>query len=130
MSENPFETVLTKELGGEDAPPASLAILREFCEGIERSTERRVLCYLRPGFNVIYGQEWKPMLKPRGQEVEQILFRAYVPLGGWPVTLDLHEAALTTCDGPDDLRRELTAFLREPSVLEQIRYFRLMSAQA
>jgi hypothetical protein len=122
MSENPFAAVLSEQLAEREAAQESLRILQEFCRGVELSTANQVSCMLERGHSVNYGQEWRPTLRSVYGGFPQLLFRAYVPAGGWPVHLDLHDGALTRVDGPDELTAALQAFLREPDVVEQIRY--------
>ena len=127
MSGNRFARVLAPQLDEPAAVCESLGILREFCAGIEQSTQRRVQCLLQAGFQVNHGQEWRPLLRARGQEPEQVLLRAYVPPASWPVALDLHEAALTICRNAEELTAALSAYLAEPAVVEQIRHFIAMA---
>jgi hypothetical protein len=122
MSDNPFAAVLTEQLEEGKQSQESLIVLQEFCRGIEQSTDNRVQCELERGTVVTYGQEWRPVMRSRDGGPPHLLFRAYVPLGSWPVTLDLHETALTRCEGKDDLTRALQDFLRDPNVIAQIQY--------
>lgn len=122
MPDNPFAAVLTEELEKKEQAQQSLKILRDFCDGIELSTGRQVDCKLERGYRVEYGQEWRPVLRSLLGGPPNLLFRAYVPERDWPVMLDLREGALTQVNGPDELTSILQNFLRNPNVIEQIRY--------
>lgn len=105
-----------------DKTSAALDILNEFCEAIRDYTERRLECWLASGFIVDYGQEWRVMLKPRSRDYEQILLRAYIPLDGFPTTLDLYDEALITCSGEAALRKNLANFLKTRTIVETISF--------
>ena len=122
MSDNPFAAVLSPHLDSSHHPPESLGILQEFCLGVELSTHGRVRCTLERGYVVNDGQEWHSVLQPSYGGPKQVLLRAYVPLCGWPVRLNLYDGPLVECDRRTDLMHQLQQFLQQPAVIEQIRY--------
>lgn len=124
MSDNPFAVTLTKELAAREELPKSVATLLKFCEGVEESTGSQVLCTLGRGHFVNDGQEWRAVLRSSRGGPPQVMFRAYVPFGGFPVKLDLHQRPpLISCSSNDELVKELQVFLQNPYVVDQIRYF-------
>lgn len=103
-----------------DNTSVALDILNEFCAAIREYTNQKLECWLTPGFLVNSGQEWRVLLKPQSRDYEQILLRAYVPLDGFPTSLDLYGEALTTCSNEAALRRHLANFLKTKAVVETI----------
>lgn len=103
-----------------DNTPAAVDILNEFCGAIREYTYQKLECWLMPGFTVNLGQEWRVMLKPKSRDYEQILLRAYIPLDGFPTSLDLYGEVLTTCKNEAYLRKNLANFLKTRTVLETI----------
>ena len=124
MAANQFQAILTRELTNTAPfrPQESLKILQEFCEGVEASTSRGVTCTLERGYLVNDGQEWKPMIQATGGGPSYALLRAYVSAVGWPVKLSLYDGPMRRCQTADELRAELEDFLKEPSVVDQIRF--------
>ena len=129
MEKNMFADVLSKELKKTQGPSSqeALRILQDFCEGVESSTDRKVLCRLERGYLVNDGQEWRPMIQASGcnersDEPSYVLLRAYVPADGWPVKLSTYDAPMEPCENAEKLRDALQEFLKGPSVVEQIRY--------
>ncbi len=122
MSDNPFAQVLAEELAMPDTAGEALSVLQEFCRGVELSTDGRVECRLERGYPLTYGQEWRVVLHPWLGDTPQLLLRSYVPLSSWPVTLDLHGGPLTRCSSAQELTSELQAFLRDPTVLQSLRF--------
>jgi len=127
MSANPFAAVLSQQLATHEQSHESLVILQHFCRGVELSTNNRVQCALERGNVAAYGQEWRPVVRSSSGGPPQLLFRAYIPLDGWPVQLDLHEGPLTRCANSEELTQALQDFLRDPNVVTQIRY--IMASQ-
>ena len=128
MANNSFASILTAELNQVEETSESLLVLQEFCEGVEMSTAQRVSCTLERGYPSRLGQEWRPMLVSRVGGPRQLLFRAFIPAEGYPVSLDLHQGALTTAQSAWELRSQLEELLRDPAVVEQIRYVMNYSA--
>jgi hypothetical protein len=111
-----------------DNTPAAVDVLNEFCGAIREYTSERLECWLTPGFPVNLGQEWRVMLKPKSRNYEQILLRAYIPLDGFPTSLDLYGEALTVCRSETSLRNNLASFLKTKTVLETILFLSKQAA--
>ena len=83
----------------------------------------RVTCVLECGMLVNMGQEWRVKLRATRRNYEQILLRAYIPVHGYPVMLDLYEEDMIECTNETILRRRLTDFLKQPSTTDLIALF-------
>lgn len=116
---NSFLETLQQNIIADNTSPA-LDILDEFCDAIRGFTNHRVDCWRISGFSVNLGQEWKIMLKPRSRDYEQTLLRAYVPLEGFPTSLDLYGENIVTCRSEAVLRQKLADFLKIKTVVETI----------
>ena len=120
---NPFLDALTRSPQPSEKFQEPLKILDEFCDAVRDYTEGRAKAWRERGFVTNYGQEWRIMLQSTSGGPEQPMFRAYVPAGGYPAGLDLHQAEVTEYPDGDSIRKALVQFLEDPSVKEQIRYF-------
>jgi hypothetical protein len=120
---NPFLEVLTQEPEVPEPFQEPLTVLDEFCRAIGEYTQDRVKVWRERGFLVNYGQEWRVLMQSASGGPVQPVFRAYVPLQGYPVQLDLHQEGLQTCRDRAALEAALAEFLRDVNVREQIRYF-------
>jgi hypothetical protein len=120
MIENPFTAVLTEELQHTDGMMEGLDTLQKFCRAVEESTGSRVACALERGHVLSVGQEWFPVLRAGGYG-PRVLFRAYVPSEGWPVSLDFESGSLVRCANQKQLVDELQSFLRASGVVSLIR---------
>ncbi len=103
-----------------DHSSVALDILHEFCEAIREYTNHQLECWLKPGFLVNSGQEWRVILKPKSRDYEQVLLRAYVPLDGFPTSLDLYGESMISCSNEAALRKNLANFLTTKTVVETI----------
>ena len=103
-----------------DNTSVALDVLDEFCDAIRAYTNYKLECWRVSGFSVNLGQEWRIMLKPRSRDYEQILLRSYVPMDGFPTSLDLYGEAMITCNNETTLRKNLANFLKTKTVVETI----------
>lgn len=100
----------------------SLQVIDRFCQSIQEYTYGKVLCWRERGFATSFGQEWRVTLKPSADGYQQVLFRAYVPLDGYPVQLDLYAEEMKNCSNKSALQKELNIFLQQRAVQETIDY--------
>ena len=122
---NEFFDALKTTASARRSDPAAGAIkvLEEFCAGVERFTKKKARCQLRRGFSTNLGQEWRIILHSSAGGPDQLLFRAHVPPGGYPVRLDLYEDRLTECIDEAALRAQLKRALALPAVQDAITNF-------
>lgn len=122
MAESFLQTL--REVSVVDKTSVALDILDEFCQAIRDYTEQKLECGVKQGFLVNMGQEWRVIIKPAGRDFEQILLRAYIPLGGFPTELDLYDDALVRCGSEDELRANLASFLQRKTIVETILFLK------
>jgi len=97
-----------------------MGVLNEFCRDVAKVTKGKVTCALKPGFVTGFGQEWKVTAHSNPKNIDHILFRAYVPVGGVPTRLDFYEEQMTECSSADDVRQALRSFARSPVAEETL----------
>ena len=122
---NEFLDTLKSEQAKRGSNPAQLSealeILNVFCQGIGEYTANKVECTVEKGFLVNIGQEWRVKVKSSATlPYEQILFRAYIPAGGYPITLDLYDESTIECRDGKSLKKRLNDFLKRPSTFDLI----------
>lgn len=100
----------------------SLQVIDRFCQSIQDYTYGKVLCWRERGFATSFGQEWRVTVKPSADGYQQVLFRAYIPLDGYPVQLDLYAEEMKTCSNKSALQKELNVFLQQSAIQETIDY--------
>ena len=76
--------------------------------------------YLEQGFSTNYGLQSKVVVRIENPPYQDVFFRFYVPLAGFPVVLDLWDEELTACDDLDQLEDKLSNFLDNPEVLARL----------
>lgn len=120
MEDDFLKTLLKNPVQQRDEQ--ALQVLDRFCQSIRDYTNQKVECWREPGFVTNFGQEWRITIKPVSRTYQQILFRAYIPLAGYPVQIDLYAGEMTPCSNEAALRRVLNRFLQQQSVQETIEY--------
>lgn len=97
-----------------------MGLLNEFCGDVERVTNGQLTCALVPGFVTNLGQEWRVTVHSVPKNIDHILFRVHVPVGGVPTWLDFYEEQLVECLTADDVQQRLQAFAQSPVATETI----------
>jgi hypothetical protein len=120
MEDDFLKTLLKNPVQRSDEQ--SLQVIDSFCQSIRDYTSQKVECWREPGFATSFGQEWRVTIKPAARAYQQILFRAYVPLNGYPVQIDLYAGEMTKCANEAALRKVLNNFLKQRTVQETIEY--------
>lgn len=109
------------------APPSKqpevVGELEAFCADIEAFKQGKLRCFLASGATTNWGQEWRPTLKSVLKGYEHVLLRAYVPVSGLPVKLDLYDRDVIECKDVEELKAALKQFLRRPNVRETIEVY-------
>lgn len=87
-------------------------------------SEKRIVIEILPGLTANIGQQFKIQLVVPGKRFRDGLFRAYIPLDGLPVRLDLYGEELELCPTREDMQKRIFEFLQEiQSRLAQYRLF-------
>lgn len=75
--------------------------------------ENRILIELIPGLQTNMGQQFNVKLRVPKRRFQDGLFRAYIPVEGLPVTLDLYGDDLVPCHDLDEMQQQIAHFLKE-----------------
>ena len=112
-----------------DQYTASLNALREVTDALEERLnsglpDKPIAIELIPGLQATRGQQFNVKLRIPERGFQDGLFRAYIPLDGLPVTLDLYGDELMPCESLEKMEQQIANFLNEiQSRLTQYRTF-------
>jgi hypothetical protein len=108
----------------EEAPSAYdqvLRKLRDLAKAVEVSLAPGAIhVRIEPGHRVNLGQQYRFVFLVPSVEYRDVLFRAYIPTDGFPVTLDLFDDKHPTCDTLDALETEVIHFLGHRDVKQRL----------
>ncbi|MEN6642505.1 MAG: hypothetical protein ABFE08_08675 [Armatimonadia bacterium] len=80
-----------------------------------------------PRYVVNMGQQWRLVLRLPDGTFEHVLFKAYVPLGGFPVQLDFYRDSLVPCNDRAELEQAIATFLQEETTRQQMAQLRAIA---
>lgn len=114
--------VLKDERGASPTPyDQVLRKLRSLAAAIEASlSPSRIEVRVEQGYRVNLGQQYNVVVRIPRSDYRTVLFRAYVPVDGFPVSLDLLEDAHPRCADLDELEAEILRFLGHPDVKQRL----------
>jgi hypothetical protein len=72
------------------------------------------------GYDVNLGQQYNVVIRVPKTGFRHVLFRAYLPVAGFPVSLDLFEDKHPRCERLEDLEAEILEFLGHPDVKQRL----------
>jgi hypothetical protein len=129
-----LETVLKHNGDGSDYRKTYEA-LKRIVDAIASSLNgnagrEKLRILLEPGFLSDQGQQLNVVVAIPTIQYRDVLFRAYVPVGGYPTYLDLYGEELLPCEGEMDLENRILAFLARPEVRERLHILQDTAAQA
>ncbi len=104
---------LLKEEAGDDLDPFRQAVgkLRELAEAVEASfPQDAVRVHVEAGHRVNYGQQYNFVVYVDKVKLRDVLFRAYVPPDGFPVTLDFFDIERPECHDVGELENKVLDF--------------------
>ncbi len=114
--------VLKDERG--EAPSAYdqvVSKLRDLAAAVEASlAPGSIHVRIEPGHRVNLGEQYRFVFLVPKVEFRDVLFRAYVPADGFPVTLDLLDDKHPKCDTLDVLETEIINFLGHRDVKQRL----------
>jgi len=88
-----------------------MALLKQFCDELVVAMENKVNCIMDFGCQTGIGQEWRITVKCTTSSRQLILLRAYVPIAGIPMMLEISDSeTMTTCDSSAALALALEKF--------------------
>ena len=83
---------------------------------------------LEPGYQTNLGLQINAVVRVPARQFQEVLFRAYVPVDGWPVSLDLGDKQPKPCGDVALLTEEFLGFVR--SVRQRLDALREIAAEA
>jgi len=79
---------------------------------------------------VSQGQQFKITVRVPKDHYQDVLFRAYVPFDGYPVTLDLSDDEDHECHDLASLEAEIISFLQRAGIKQRLRGIKRLAAVA
>lgn len=103
--------------------------LRELAEAVESSfAADTVRVHVEAGHRVNYGQQYSFVLYVDKARLRDVLFRAYVPTDGSPVTLDLFDGEQHECANIEELETKVLEFFKHKDVRARLLEIRQLAA--
>ena len=98
-------------------------------QGLARELEQAVQAdglhvQVEPGYMVNAGLQGRVVLAIPSRNYRDVLFRAYIPAGGYPLSLDLYGEELIPCADAQELREQVAAFLTRPDIVARLNALR------
>ena len=121
----------TESLETESQTDESLEILRESARGLARRLGTPAQVRVEPGFSVNMGQQYNIIIRiPMADQpgYTGTLFRAYIPVDGYPVTLDLFGEQGTVCNNSAELTKAILEFLKLANVQQRLKALKDLAA--
>jgi hypothetical protein len=116
----------------ETAPSAHdqvVSKLQDLAAAIEASlVPGTIQVRIEPGYRVNLGQQYSFVFRIEKSSFRDVLLRAYVPVDGFPVTLDLFDETHPECSTLDALEAEILAFLGHRDVKQRLRSLKTIAA--
>ncbi|HCU37892.1 MAG TPA: hypothetical protein DGT21_21380 [Armatimonadetes bacterium] len=132
MSANHWSDVVANALrnGGATPPPYKLVLaeLRGFASALQDELGAAVAVRVEPGFQTNAGQQFHLRLRIPAQGFEETLFRAYVPVDGYPVGLDFNAEDLVNAADVEQLRSLIGEFISRDTIRARLDLLRETAA--
>ncbi|KYG03629.1 hypothetical protein BE21_50715 [Sorangium cellulosum] len=95
--------------------------LRALAAAIEESLKPDAIeVRIEPGYRVNLGQQYTFVVRVPKAGLRDVLLRAYVPVDGFPVGLDLFDGQQRRCTNLDEIETEIIGFLAQPDVKHRL----------
>jgi len=117
-----FADQLSENLGKTQTPGFRQAYeaLRKIAVGIRDALSKgqagKLEVDLKPGYVTNMGQQFQLRLSIQARKWEETLLRAYIPVDGFPVKLDLGEEKPVPCADIAELEQAALDFLKKPEI--------------
>ncbi|WP_437901295.1 hypothetical protein [Sorangium sp. So ce124] len=126
MTDEELKTKVASVLSDERAAPSKaytdvLHKLRALAAAIEASLVPEIIeVRIEPGYRVNAGQQYTFVVRVPKAGLRDVLLRVYVPVDGFPVSLDLFDGEQRRCTSLDAIETEIIGFLRHPDVKHRL----------
>lgn len=137
MAKSDFEKELDAVLALDEPRPKAYTEMYQRLEQLAASLERslsgnghKIQVVLEPGHLVNVGQQFNVVVQiPTLNNFRDVLFRAYLPPEGKPVTLDLTGEEPVQCTTPKALEKKILDFLALDAIRARLRTLRDLAAK-
>ena len=125
MDINTFKKKIKEKL--KEAPEQSKFMeTRKIFEGVasaiaELYQEKKLKIIVELGHSTNLGQQLNMVALIDAVRYRDVLFRAYVPMDGFPVSLDFFGDEIIACQDENELERQILNFLQNIDVAQRIR---------
>jgi hypothetical protein len=107
--------------GASSAYNDVLRKLRTLAAAIEASLKPDAIeVSIEPGYRANLGQQYTFVVRVPKAGLRDVLLRAYIPVDGFPVTLDLFDGQQPQCANLDALEMEIIGFLGHSDVKQRL----------
>jgi hypothetical protein len=129
--EERISDTLKEEPGAPTPYDEAVTTLEKAAGGIQRSLSpeaEAVQVRLEPSYRVNLGDQYRMVIRIPAQGFNDVLFRAYVPEQGFPVTLDLFDDDAPSCPDVAALEQEIVKFLEHKDVKRRLLALKKLAA--
>ena len=103
-------------------------VLEGVCDSIQKALARNtrgqaVTVSLEPGWMVNLGQQLNVVVALPARNFRDTLFRAYIPVKGYPVQLDFFGEEPVTANSSEEMENYVARFLERPEVKLRLREY-------
>ena len=95
-------------------------VAQGICEALSKDKSAQLDVELEPGFMTNLGQQYRLRLRIPARKWEETLLRAYIPSGGFPVSLDLGDEQPEACDDKSQLDESILRFMNRPEIAHRM----------
>ncbi len=132
MPQHDWSDVVAKALSdnGPTAPAyrSVLTDLLDFASALQAQIGDDLIVRVEPGFQTNAGQQFHLRLRIPAQGFEETLFRAYVPVEGYPVGLDFNAEDLVNAADAEQLRSLIGEFISRGTIRARLDLLRETAA--
>lgn len=113
--------LLKDDRGGAEVPAhQARQKLQELAEAVGASLGPNVEVRLEAGQRMRRGQQYSFVVRVPKMDLRDVLFQAYVPTSGLPVTLDLSDDDQPKCASLDELEAAILRFFAQSDVKQRL----------
>lgn len=102
--------------------------LREICDKLEtaisKGAKKAVVVTMQPGFRANMGQQLNIVVRIPEQRYQDTLFRAYIPLEGFPVYLDFYAEQPVRAETLEEMDEAVLGFLSQEDIQNRLSDYR------
>jgi len=130
VSEIDIEALVQRAVAGERVEHSEVV---EQLVGIARALQNGfgaagIAVTIESGYWVNWGRQWRIVVRIAAANLEQVLFKAYVPAEGYPVKLDFYGDRLESAGDRAELEDAVKRFIAQPEISSQLAEIKAIAA--